>query len=234
VLVLVHPFEPVPVTVYVVVVVGETVTVVPLRLPGFHTYVTPPVPVSVVLPPVQMVPLAADDVIVGRLFTVIVRVDVFVQPLEPVPVTVYVVVVAGDTVTVAPVKLPGFHTYVTPPVAVIEVLEPAQMVALVVVVLMVGKLFTVTVTCAVFEHPPGAVPVTVYVVVVVGDTVTVVPLRLPGFHTYVVAPVPVSVVLDPLQMVEVLAEAVTVGRPVTVTVTLLVLVQPFEPTPVTV
>ena len=115
-----------------------------------------------------------------------------------------------------------------------DVLAPAQIVALVVVVLIVGKVFTVTVTCAVLEQPPGAVPVTVYVVVVVGETVTVVPLRLPGFHTYVDAPLPVSVVLDPLQIVEVLAEAVTVGRPVTVTVTLLVFVQPFEPTPVTV
>jgi hypothetical protein len=57
----------------------------------------------------------------------------------------------------------------------------------------------------------------VYVVVVVGETVTVVPLRLPGFHTYVVAPLPVSVVDEPLQIVVVLAVAVTVGVPTTVT-----------------
>jgi uncharacterized protein with GYD domain len=161
VLVLVQPFDAVPTTVYVVVLVGETVTVVPVRLPGFHTYVAPPLPVSVVLLPVQMVPLAADDVMVGVVFTVMVRVDVFVQPFAFVPVTVYVVVVAGETVTVVPLRLPGFHTYVTPPVAVIEVLDPEQMVAFVVVVLIVGRLLTVTVTVCVFEQPPGAVPTTV-------------------------------------------------------------------------
>ena len=67
----------------------------------------------------------------------------------------------GETVTVAPVKLPGFHTYVTPPVAVIEVLDPAQMVALVVVVAIVGNVFTVMVRVDVFVHPFALVPVTV-------------------------------------------------------------------------
>ena len=45
-------------------------------------------PVSVVLPPVQMVPLVVVVETVGNAFTVIVRVAVFVQPFEPVPVTV--------------------------------------------------------------------------------------------------------------------------------------------------
>ena len=92
-------------------------------------------------------------------------------------------VVAGVTVIVVPVKLPGFQTYVTPPVPVSDVLDPAQIVAFVVVEPMVGRLFTVTVTVFVLVQPPGAVPTTVYVVVVVGDTVTVVPDKLPGFHT---------------------------------------------------
>ena len=59
---------------------------------------------------------------------------------------------------------------------------------------MVGGGFTMTVTCAV--HPPG-VPVTVYVVVVVGDAVTeepVVALKpVAGVHVYDVAPVAVKV-----------------------------------------
>jgi hypothetical protein len=45
-------------TVYVVVVVGETVTEAPLKLPGFHTYVYPGLEldaVNVALCPVQMV-----------------------------------------------------------------------------------------------------------------------------------------------------------------------------------
>ncbi len=42
--------------------------------------------------------------------TVINRVEVFVQPVAVlVPVTVYVVVAAGDTLTVVPLNAPGFH-----------------------------------------------------------------------------------------------------------------------------
>jgi hypothetical protein len=57
---------------------------------------------------------------------------------------VYVVVVVGDTVTVAPVNDPGIHVYVVAPVAVIEVELPAQIVAFVVVVATVGGGVTVT------------------------------------------------------------------------------------------
>ena len=45
---------------------------------------------------------------VGAGLTVIVLVAVPVQP-PVVPVTVYVVVVVGETVTIVPVKLPGIH-----------------------------------------------------------------------------------------------------------------------------
>jgi hypothetical protein len=38
-----------------------------------------------------------------------VRVAVFVQPAADIPVTVYVVVVVGDTVADVPVKLPGIQ-----------------------------------------------------------------------------------------------------------------------------
>ena len=47
-------------------------------------------------------------VIVGKGFTTIVTVDVLLQPLAFVPVTVYVVVVVGVTVG-EPIKLPGIH-----------------------------------------------------------------------------------------------------------------------------
>ena len=57
------------------------------------------------------------------------------------------------------------------------------MVAFVTVVPTVGNGFTVIVLSAVFVQPVTVVvPVTVYVVVVVGDTVTDVPLNPPGFH----------------------------------------------------
>ena len=88
------------------------------------------------------------------------RVDVLVQPFAAVPVTVYVVVVVGETVTVAPVSEPGIQVYVEPPVAVIVVLLPEQIVAFVVVVATVGEGFTVIKRVEVAEQPP-VVPVTV-------------------------------------------------------------------------
>lgn len=120
--------------------------------------------------------------IVGNVFTVMVRVDVFVHPFEPVPVTVYVVVVVGDTVTVAPVKLPGFHTYVEAPVAVMEVLAPTQIVALVVVVVTVGSALTVITTVELLlPLPLVAVCVTVYVPAVFHTTpVTFCVVAVPG------------------------------------------------------
>ena len=46
----------------------------------------------------------------------------------------------------------------------------------------VGDAFTLTVTVAVFAQPVTAVPVTVYVVVVAGDTVTGEPGNEPGIQ----------------------------------------------------
>jgi hypothetical protein len=71
-----------------------------------------------------------------------------------------VVVVAGETVTVVPVKLPGIHKYDVPPFPVIVVLLPEQIVPPVVVVVIVGEGLTVIVRVAVPEQVP-VVPVTV-------------------------------------------------------------------------
>jgi hypothetical protein len=133
--------------------------------------------------PTQIVPTAAVAVTVGNAFTLTVTVAVFTQPLALVPVTVYVVVVVGDTVTDEPDKLPGFHTYVEAPLALNEVLPPTQIAEFVELAVTVGNGLTVTPTVAVFTQPLALVPVTVYVVLVVGDTVTDEPDKLPGFHT---------------------------------------------------
>jgi hypothetical protein len=133
--------------------------------------------------PTQIVPTAAVAVTVGNAFTLTVTVAVFTQLLALVPVTVYVVVVVGDTVTDEPDKLPGFHTYVEAPLALNEVLPPTQIAEFVELAVTVGNGLTVTPTVAVFTQPLALVPVTVYVVVVVGDTVTDEPDKLPGFHT---------------------------------------------------
>lgn len=58
--------------------------------------------------PEQIVPPEVVVVTVGEGLTVIVRVAVPVQPVD-VPVTVYVVVVVGETVTEVPVNAPGFQ-----------------------------------------------------------------------------------------------------------------------------
>jgi hypothetical protein len=60
----------------------------------------------------------------------------------------------------------GLHTYVDAPLAVSTAATPSHLVTLLPADT-VGDVFTVTVTVAVREHPL-AVPVTVYVVVVVG------------------------------------------------------------------
>lgn len=179
-------------------------------MPGIQLYVDAPDDVSVTLLPTQMDALEADAVTDGEIFTVMVRVAVPVQPFAAVPVTVYVVVVVGDTVTGDPVRLPGIHPYVDAPVPVRVVELPEQIVAPLVVVPTVGEVFT-AIICVTVELHPVLVPVTVYVVVVVGETVTDVPLKLPGIQLYVVAPFALSVAELPEQMVVLVAVTVTVG-----------------------
>jgi len=71
--------------------------------------VLPPAAVSVDDPPGHIEAGEAAAVIVGRGFTVTVTDAVLWHPFTSTPVTVYVVVEAGVTVTLVPVKLPGIH-----------------------------------------------------------------------------------------------------------------------------
>jgi hypothetical protein len=111
--------------------------------------------------PAHIVALVTVVPTLGNAFTVMSRVAVAVHPLAPVPVTVYVVVLAGDTLMVVPVNDPGCQLYVDAPVPVILVLPPAHMVALVTVVPTLGNAFTVMSRVAVALHPLAPVPVTV-------------------------------------------------------------------------
>ena len=139
------------------------------------------------------------------------------------------------TFTVTPLKPPGFHEYVLAPVPVIEVELPLQIIAFVTVVPTGGNGFTVTSRVAVFVQPVAVkVPVTVYVVVEVGDTVIEPPLNEPGIHVYVFAPVPVIVTDEPIQIA---VEDVVVpvgGKGFTVIVLVAVVIQPVALVPVTV
>ena len=80
-----------------------------------------------------------------------------------------------------------------------------------------GPLFTVTETTALLVQVPDE-PTTVYVVVRVGETVTLVPTRLPGFQVYVEAPDPVRVNELPEHIEVVELDALTVGIGTTVSV----------------
>jgi hypothetical protein len=98
-----------------------------------------------------------------------------------VPVTVYVVAEAGVTVIVEPLILPGIQRYVFAPLPVRTLDPPLQMEVILALAFTGGVGFTVMVRVAVFEHRvPASTPVTVYVVVTSGDSVKILPLKVPG------------------------------------------------------
>jgi hypothetical protein len=95
-------------------------------------------------------------------------------------------------------------------------------------------LFTVTTAVVVFKQLFTAVPVIVYVVVVVGFAVTLAPVvalsPVLGDQLYVFAPLAVSVALALLQIIG--EFTLTVGNGKTVTIAVAVLKQPLEIVPV--
>ena len=110
------------------------------------------------------------------------------------------------------------------------VLLPWQIVSFAEVTFMAGPFRTVTETFAVSAHTPFN-PITVYVVLAVGFTTTEAPLRLPGIQLKLAAPDPVSVTGAPVHDVSVLALAVMEGVEFTVTVPVVVSLQPSESVP---
>ena len=164
-----------------VVVPGVTVTGDPVSDPGIQLYVDAPVALSVVELPEQSVVVPDDAVTVGEVLTVMACVAVAVQPLAAVPVTVYVVVDAGVTDTGDPVSDPGIQLYVDAPVALSVVELPEQSVVVPEEAVTVGEVFTV-INCVAMDEQPALVPVTVYVVVEPGETVTGDPVSDPGIH----------------------------------------------------
>jgi hypothetical protein len=95
-----------PTMVYVVLPVGVTVTELPFVDIGNHVYVVAPAAVNVAVPPEQI--LAELDVMDNAPLTLTEPVAVLVQlPFDP--VTVYVVLLPGDTTKVVFVVEPGVH-----------------------------------------------------------------------------------------------------------------------------
>jgi hypothetical protein len=99
-------FTSVPVMVYVVVVVGPAVKLVPVvpdnPVAGDQAYVDAPPAVSVVDEPLHIATAGGVQVIVGNGLTVTVVVVEPVHPAAVVPVMVYVVVLVGFAVTLDP------------------------------------------------------------------------------------------------------------------------------------
>jgi hypothetical protein len=119
----------------------------------------PPLAVSVVLPPAQIVCVPLIEA-VGSVFTVTDAVSVSVQPLASVTVTVYEVVLPGVTITAAEVPRELLQLKEVPPLAVSVVLPPAQ-ITCVPLIEAVGSVFTVTDAVSVSVQPLASVTVTV-------------------------------------------------------------------------
>ena len=161
-------------------------------------------------------------------FTVTVATAVFKHPTASVPVTVYEVVVVGETV-IGFVVSPPDHEYVDPPLAVNVADAPEHIVVEFTVMIGFGPI--VTVATAVLTQPAASVPVTVYDVVEIG--VTVIGLLLaPVLHEYVEPPLAVNVAVAPEHIVG--EFTVIVGLGPIVTVETAVLTQPAASVPVTV
>ena len=145
----------------------------------------------------------------------------------------YVAVVLGVTVLLAPLPNPPDQLYVFAPLAVNTEVAPLHIAAGLADALTDGNGFTVTLTVAVPVHPSAVVPVTVYVVVLVGDTVLELPVPRLCDQLYVFAPLAVNTDVAPLHIADGLADALTDGNGFTVTLTVAVPVHPAVLVPVT-
>lgn len=141
-----------------VVEAGETVTLAPVKAPGFHVYVEPPNADNEAVCPAQIDDVP-EAVIVGNGTTVTVTVPFEEQvPLEA--VTVYGVVEPGLTDAVAEVIAPGFHVYVEPPEATKETVLPTQIEGVEGLMVTTGTGATVGLIVYVDRHPPPFTAVT--------------------------------------------------------------------------
>jgi len=127
-----------------------------------------------------------------------------------------------------PVRAPGFHKYepnASTPDTVIVNGVPAHTVDEDGLTTIVGVGLTNKDTVATAVHPETLVPVTVYPVVIIGET-DIVAVVAPVFHKYVEAPLAVKTALAPGHIAVGLATAVIVGLGFTKTDTVIDPVHP--------
>ena len=80
----------------------------PVNDPGVHVYEEKPLAVNVAFEPGQ---IELEEPVTPKIGFVIIMIRVFVllHPNAFVPVTVYVILLTGETTTEFPIKPPGFH-----------------------------------------------------------------------------------------------------------------------------
>ena len=193
--------------------VGVAITVlllVELKLaPGLHVYVVPPETVNVADSPAQIVLFGEiTNAEVLPTFTVI---SALVVQVPAPPITVYVVVMVGEATTLLPVDklklLLGLHVYELAPEAVNVADCPEQIVLEGDTTNVLGLVtFTVITALAVLvDEQEATLDNTVYVVVIVGDAITLLPVEElkddEGLQVYVEPPETVNVEEDPKQIV---------------------------------
>jgi len=229
-----------PITVYVVVVVGLAVGLVQFvhvsPVEGLQAYVVAPLAVRLTLLPLQIAGFAGVTDTTGIGVTVITRVVSLLHPLALVTDIVYVVVAAGVIVVTEQFvqfnPVPGDHAYVVPPEVVIVVKPPAQTLSLPEIVTLILPV-TVTVTVVESLHPAALIPTTVYVVVDAGLAFVVEQFvqesPVAGFQVYVEAPPAVrDAPPPPIHILADVGDTVTVGIGLTVKVILVSTWQPLE------
>jgi len=156
---LVHPLRSVSVTVYKLETEGVNAT--PFKTPPVQTKLPAPTPIKLTGDPLQTVSLGAIvKLTAGIGFTVMVMDALSIHPVPFVPITVYVLVVAGIKFT--PFTTPLFQLYEVAPVPESETDDPIQMEAPgEEMIPTLGAVITFTVAIAVFVQPFKSVPVTV-------------------------------------------------------------------------
>ena len=201
--------------------------------PVLHPYIVPATDDETLIVAVAPLQISeAVDVTVSTGFgkTLMITEPVVTHPSGLVTVTLYVVVATGETVIEA-VFPPLLHRYELPGISLVAVsteLSPMQMLTSEAATVITGSGLTMTWMLAVPVQPLAAVPVTLYVVVVVGLTVMLA-VVCPLLHSKVVAgrlDETISVEGSPKQMAPALAVTVSTGFGNTVTITDPVVTQP--------
>jgi hypothetical protein len=160
----------IPVIVYCVFEIGLTVTVLPIKKPGFQLCVVAPLAVNVAICPIQIAVGLAEAVMVGVGFTVIVIVFEFVHvPLSP--KAVKVVVAEGVVTATPPGKLPGCQVKLVAPEANSATEMPLQTELELAETPIIGKALTV-IAIELLEVQTPVKPITLNVVFVTGETTT--------------------------------------------------------------